>query len=34
VLVGMDAVALDAVIRVTGSSDQRLFARVGRRSGL
>jgi short-subunit dehydrogenase len=34
VLVGMDAVMFDKIIRVTGPAYQRLFARVGHRSGL
>ncbi|TXL61532.1 SDR family NAD(P)-dependent oxidoreductase [Aeromicrobium terrae] len=34
VLVGMDAVMFDKIIRITGPGYQRLFARVGHRSGL
>jgi NAD(P)-dependent dehydrogenase (short-subunit alcohol dehydrogenase family) len=34
VLVGLDAVMFDKIIRVAGPSYQRLFARAGRRTGL
>ena len=33
ILIGADAVVLDAIVRVTGARYQRLFARLGRRMG-